>query len=366
MAATFAFIAEIQQQLSLIIITWYLYKGVISNASDAWDRIRYEPITDPEKFEAQPNFFIKIFQDMTNSTITIEDFGIGMTKNESINYLGTFAMSATKSFMEAMAAGGVMSMIGQFVALVQKHLADLGKHQCGGQNVRRVRTHDGHRFVQKPERHRLNRTELDRARDLISIMMNCIPSRFPQSWSCFGGSLGFGAMAAAFAFIADIQQLMSLFINTFYSNREFFLRELIANASDAWDSIRYASITDLEKIEAQPNIFIKIIPDKTCSTITMEDFGIGMTKKELINNLGTIARSGTKAFMEAMAAGGDISMIGQLGVGFFSAYLVADMVDRMIIGDGMAYTFLKISEKMAIGTSLYDEGDAKFVPEILY
>merc|ERR1719313_1740615 len=131
-----------------------------------------------------------------------------------------------------------------------------------------------------------------------------------------------------FEFQAEVSRLMDIIINSLYKQKEIFLRELISNASDALDKIRFLSLSEDGILGEGENkkLEIKISFDKETRTLTLRDRGVGMTKQDLIQNLGTVARSGTTQFVEAVASGQDTNLIGQFGVGFYSAYLVADKI----------------------------------------
>ena len=132
-------------------------------------------------------------------------------------------------------------------------------------------------------------------------------------------------------FKTEVSQLLQLIIHSLYSNKEIFLRELISNSSDALDKLRYLNLTDkkYKKITLDPKISISFMNTDKEKTLTISDNGIGMDKNDLVASLGTIARSGTKKFLEQLSGDSkkDSNLIGQFGVGFYSCFMVADKVE---------------------------------------
>ncbi len=128
-------------------------------------------------------------------------------------------------------------------------------------------------------------------------------------------------------FQAETKELLNLMINSLYTHREIFLRELISNSSDALDKIHFQSLTETELLGDDPELKIEIEINKSNKTLSITDNGIGMTREEVIENIGTIAKSGTKAFVEKLKEGKDLDLIGKFGVGFYSSFMVADRVE---------------------------------------
>ena len=129
-------------------------------------------------------------------------------------------------------------------------------------------------------------------------------------------------------FQAEVKQLLNLMIHSLYSNKEIFLRELISNASDAADKLRFEALTDSALMENDPELKIRVSYDPKARTVTVTDNGIGMSRDEVIANIGTIAKSGTREFLTSLTGDQqkDANLIGQFGVGFYSSFVVADKV----------------------------------------
>src|SRR5262250_555778 len=129
-------------------------------------------------------------------------------------------------------------------------------------------------------------------------------------------------------FQAEVKQLLHLMIHSLYSNKEIFLRELISNAADAADKLRFEALADNALYGADPDLKIRISFDKAARTVTVSDNGVGMSREEVVQNIGTIAKSGTREFFESLTGdqAKDARLIGQFGVGFYSSFIVADRV----------------------------------------
>ncbi|VTU01310.1 heat shock protein 90 : Chaperone protein HtpG OS=Pelobacter propionicus (strain DSM 2379) GN=htpG PE=3 SV=1: HATPase_c_3: HSP90 [Gemmataceae bacterium] len=185
-------------------------------------------------------------------------------------------------------------------------------------------------------------------------------------------------MAETLEFKAELKQLLHLITHSLYSDREIFLRELISNASDAINKVRFDSLSNADKMEGNTDWKIKLTPDAEKNTLTISDNGVGMSRAEVIENLGTVAQSGTKAFLEAAKQAGKAAetpgLIGQFGVGFYSAFMVADTVTVVTrplgstpsdgtrwVSDGQGQYTLEATEKPGRGTdiTLHLKDDAK-------
>ncbi len=131
-----------------------------------------------------------------------------------------------------------------------------------------------------------------------------------------------------FEFQAEIKQLLDIVVHSLYTEKEIFVRELVSNAADALEKLRHLQLTEKEIFDDKLDLEINVTTDDQAKTVTIQDFGVGMTQTELVENLGTIAHSGSKAFLKALSEGEarNTSLIGQFGVGFYSAFMVAKSV----------------------------------------
>lgn len=183
------------------------------------------------------------------------------------------------------------------------------------------------------------------------------------------------------SFQAEVSRLLDIVAHSLYSEKEVFLRELVSNASDACDRLRYAALTQPELSSDDPNLKVRLLVDKEARTLTVADNGIGMNREDLVENLGTIARSGTAAFMRSLGASGDakkdVNLIGQFGVGFYSAFMVADKVEVLTrkagetqgwrwLSDGKGEFTIGEAEDLPRGTRIVlhlREGDDEYLEE---
>uniref|UniRef100_A0ACD5XN38 Uncharacterized protein n=1 Tax=Avena sativa TaxID=4498 RepID=A0ACD5XN38_AVESA len=173
--------------------------------------------------------------------------------------------------------------------------------------------------------------KLNGAKDMASLKLResaLVGRRYESSAAAVDSSDA--PPAEKFEYQAEVNRLMDLIVHSLYSNKEVFLRELVSNASDALDKLRYLSVTEPDLLKDGPELHIRIETDKDNGIITITDSGIGMTRQELVDSLGTIASSGTAKFLktlkESQEASVDSNLIGQFGVGFYSAFLVSDKV----------------------------------------